>query len=410
MNDFQLKLDKYADLAIKIGVNLQKNQKLVVDAPIEAAGFVRMLTYKAYKAGAKDVYVEWDDDEIDLIKYLNAPIESLKEFPMWKARGYTEMAREGAAFLSIDSPNPDLLKDVDPKRIDIAAKTYSEATEDFMSYIESCKVSWSGVCIPSKEWAKKVFPDPNEKNAVEALWEKIFSVTRINSKEPINAWNVHIDNLKSKLDYLNNKKYKKLHYKSSTTNLKIELPDNHILIGGGVNNEKGTYFIPNIPTEEIFTAPLMSGVNGTVKSTKPLIVRGKSIRNLTLEFKSGRIVNFTADEGYETFKNLIETDEESCYLGEVALVPFNSPISNSNIIFYNTLFDENASCHLALGMAYPMCIKGGEEMSKKELKKNNLNTSLIHVDFMIGSPDLNIDGETIDGKYEPIFRNGNWAF
>ena len=154
----------------------------------------------------------------------------------------------------------------------------------------------------------------------------------------------------------------------------------------------------------------MSGVNGTVKSTKPLIVRGKSIRNLTLEFKSGRIVNFTADEGYETFKNLIETDEESCYLGEVALVPFNSPISNSNIIFYNTLFDENASCHLALGMAYPMCIKGGEEMSKKELKKNNLNTSLIHVDFMIGSPDLNIDGETIDGKYEPIFRNGNWAF
>ena len=410
MNDFQLKLDKYADLAIKIGVNLQKNQKLVVDAPIKAAEFVRMLTYKAYKAGAKDVYVEWDDDEIDLIKYLNAPIESLKEFPMWKARGYTEMAREGAAFLSIDSPNPDLLKDVDPKRISIAAETYSEAMEDFMFYMESCKVSWSGVCIPSKEWAKKVFPDLDENNAVEALWEKIFSATRINSKEPINAWNVHIDNLKSKLNYLNNKKYKKLHYKSSTANLKIELPDNHIWIGGGVNNEKGTYFIPNIPTEEIFTAPLMSGVNGAVKSTKPLIVRGKSIRNLTLEFKSGRIVNFTADEGYETFKNLIETDEESCYLGEVALVPFNSPISNSNIIFYNTLFDENASCHLALGMAYPMCIKGGEEMSKGELKKNDLNTSLIHVDFMIGSPDLNIDGETIDGKYEPIFRNGDWAF
>lgn len=410
MNDFQLKLDKYADLAIKIGVNLQKNQKLVINAPIEAAEFVRMLTYKAYKAGAKDVYVEWNDNEIKLIKYLNAPIESFKEFPMWKSTGYVEMAREGAAFLSIGSPNPDLLKDVDPKRINIATKTYSKAMEDFMFYMESCKVSWSGVYIPSKEWAKKVFPDLDEKNAVEALWEKIFSVTRINSKEPINAWNVHIDNLKSKLDYLNNKKYKKLHYKSSTTNLKIELPDNHIWIGGGVNNEKGTYFIPNIPTEEIFTAPLMSGVNGTVKSTKPLIVSGKSIRNLTLKFKDGKIVNFIADEGYETLKNLIETDEGSYYLGEVALVPFNSPISNSNIIFYNTLFDENASCHLALGMAYPMCIKGGEEMNKEELKKNDLNTSLIHVDFMIGSPDLNIDGETVDGKYEPIFRNGNWAF
>lgn len=410
MDSFKENLEKYAELAIKVGVNMQKGQTLVINAPLPSYEFVRAAAKAAYKAGAKNVHVEWNDEEVTRIKYLNAPEEAFKEYPMWKAKGYEEMAKEGAAFLSISASNPDLLKGVDPERIATANKTASKALEGYRSHTMSDKVCWCVISVPTKEWAKKVFPDLNEEESVQKLWESIFKAVRVDNTDPVNAWREHTDNLAKKVNFLNEKRFKKLHYWSSVTDLTIELPEKHIWAGGGGTSENGTYFVANMPTEEVFTMPKRDGVNGVVKSTKPLNYGGNLIENFTLKFENGKIVDFSAETGYETLKKLIETDEGSHYLGEVALVPCDSPISNTNIIFYNTLFDENASCHLAIGKAYPTNLEGGASMSKEELTKNGANTSLVHVDFMIGSSDLNIDGETYDGKAEPIFRNGNWAF
>jgi aminopeptidase len=410
MDNFEKNLEKYAELAIKVGINIQKDQTLVINAPISAAEFVRKAAKKAYEAGAKNVHVEWNDEQLALIKFLNAPDQAFKEYPMWRAKGYEQMAKEGAAFLSISASNPDLLKDVNPDRIATANKTAAAAMQGYKEYVLSDKNSWTVISVPTKEWALKVFPDMNEDKAVESLWKSIFSATRVDTDDPVSAWNEHIDNLKTKLEYLNTKRFKKLYYKAPGTDLTIELPEKHQWLGGGSENEKGIYFIANMPTEEVFTLPVKEGINGVVSSAKPLNYGGNLIDKFTLTFEKGRIVDCTAEKGYETLKKLIETDEGSHYLGEVALVPHNSPISNSNITFYNTLFDENASSHLALGSAYKLCIEGGEKMSKEELEKNGVNTSLTHVDFMVGSPDMNIDGETADGKIEPVFRNGNWAF
>lgn len=410
MNEFNILLKKYAELLIKVGINLQKGQTLVINSPIECADFVRLVSKEAYSTGAKDVHVEWSDEELALIKFMNAPEEAFKEFPKWKATGYEDLAKNGAAFLSISASNPELLKDVNPKRISEANKSRSIALKKYREYIMNSTVSWSVVSIPTKGWAKKVFPDLSEEKAVNSLWESIFKIIRIDKDKPIEAWNVHLNNLKEKVDFLNEKKLKKLHYISKETDLTIELPEKHIWAGGGEYNSKGTYFVANMPTEEVFTLPLKTGVTGRVKSTKPLNYSGNLIDNFTLTFKDGKIIDFSAEKGYETLKKLIETDEGSYYLGEVALVPHHSPISNSNIIFYNTLFDENASCHLALGEAYPICLEGGSEMNSEELKKAGANISLTHVDFMIGSADLDITGETKTGETIQIFKDGNWAF
>lgn len=410
MNNHKLNLEKYAELSVKIGINVQKGQTLVITAPLHTAEFVRMVAKKAYEVGAKNVHVEWSDEDLTRIKYEMAPDEAFKEFPQWRAKGFEEMAEEGAAFLYISSMNPDLLKGIDPDRIANANKSAGIALEKFREYTSSDKVSWSILAYPSKEWAAKVFPNLSEEEQIAKLWEAIFSATRIDLEDPIKAWEKHNKNLQEKIAYLNTKKFKKLYYKSPETDLTIELPENHIWLGGGGNNEKGVYFFANIPTEEVFTLPLKTGVNGTVKSTMPLNYSGNLIENFSLTFENGRIVDFSAEEGYETLKRLVEMDEGSHYLGEVALVPHNSPISNLDIIFFNTLFDENASCHLALGSAYTPCIKDGTKMSKDELEQNGVNTSITHVDFMVGSSELDIDGETVDGEKLAIFRKGNWAF
>lgn len=410
MNDFNILLKKYAELSIKVGVNLEKNQTLVINSPIECADFVRLVAKEAYDVGAKDVHVEWSDEELTLMKFMNAPDEAFKEFPKWKADGYEELAKNGAAFLSISASNPELLKDVDPKRISEANKSRSIALKNYRQYIMNSTVSWSIVSIPTKEWAKKVFSDLLAEKAIEKLWENIFKIVRVDKNDPIGSWDDHLNTLKEKVDFLNEKKFKKLHYLSKDTDLTIELPEKHIWAGGGEYNSKGTYFVANMPTEEVFTLPLKTGVNGIVKSTKPLNYSGNLIDNFTLIFKDGKIIDFSAEKGYETLKKLIETDEGSHYLGEVALVPHHSPISDSNIIFYNTLFDENASCHLALGEAYPICIENGSKMSSEELQKAGANISLAHVDFMIGAADLDITGQTKDGEVVKIFKKGNWAF
>lgn len=409
MSQFKEKLEKYAELAVKVGVNIQKDQTLVINASIEAAEFVRMVAKKAYEEGAKNVQVDWHDEIIARTKYDLAPDEAFQEYPSWLAKGKEELAESNAAFMSIVSANPDLLKGVDSKRISAANKAAGQALDKYRTYIQSDKVSWTVIAAASKDWAKKVFPDAKEEEAVEKLWDAIFKATRADLKDPVQAWKDHDRSLHSKVDYLNSKRYKTLHYKAKGTDLKIDLHEKHQWVGAGSTNQNDVEFMANMPTEEVFTVPLKEGVNGTVSSTKPLSYGGNLIDNFTLTFENGKIVDVKAETGEEILKNLVETDEGSHYLGEVALVPYDSPISNSGVLFYNTLFDENASNHLAIGSGYAFNVEGGKKMSREELAKHGVNSSITHVDFMIGSDEMSIDGIKEDGTSEPIFRNGNWA-
>ena len=407
---FEQYLDQYAELTIKVGINIQPGQTLVVNAPLIAVDFVRSVAKKAYLAGAKNVHIDWNDDQVSRLKFDLAPNEAFEEYPMWRAKGYEEMAEQGAAFLSIVASNPDLLKGVDPDKIATANRTSGLAMQTFRNYIQADRISWCVIAVPSPEWAAKVFPSLPTEEQVASLWKAIFKATRANLEDPVQAWKEHNAQLDQKMKHLNQRHYKTLHYEAPGTNLSIDLSDLHVWVSGGSVNQQGVPFVANIPTEEVFTTPLKEGVNGTVQSTKPLNYGGNVIENFSLTFEKGRIVSFTAESGYETLQRLIETDEGSHYLGEVALVPHHSPISNMDVVFYNTLFDENASNHLAIGNAYAFCLEGGKSMSKEELEKNGANASITHVDFMIGSDQMNIDGETADGTREPIFRNGNWAF
>ncbi|RST72296.1 aminopeptidase [Siminovitchia acidinfaciens] len=410
MADFQEKLERYAELAVKVGVNIQSGQTLAINATIDNAEFIRLIVKKAYEAGAKNVVVNWNDDIVTRLKYDMAPDETFNDYPHWRAKEMEELAESGAAFMSVVSSGPDLLKGVDPNRIGNFQKAAGKALNKYRQYIQSDKVSWTVIAAPSEDWAKKVFPDAPSEKRVAMLWDAIFKATRTDLADPIQAWKKHDQNLHEKVDYLNERRYKKLHYKAPGTDLTIELPKGHLWVGAGSINEQGDEFMANMPTEEVFTVPYKYGVDGTVTNTKPLSYGGNIIDGFTLTFEKGKIVNVKAEEGEEILKGLVDTDEGSHYLGEIALVPFNSPISQSNILFYNTLFDENASNHIAIGSAYAFCLEGGKNMSQDELEKNGLNTSITHVDFMIGSDKMDIDGILESGESEPVFRNGDWAF
>ncbi|UAL49389.1 aminopeptidase [Sutcliffiella horikoshii] len=409
MSNLHTTMEKYAELAVKVGVNIQKGQTLIVNADIATAPFVRLVTKKAYEAGAKLVQIEWTDEQVTRIRYDKAPDESFEYFPGWRAEMLEKAFGEGAAMLAITSVNPDLLKGVDASKIANLQKAAGEATKGYRNMVMADKISWSIVAVPSKGWSAKVFPDLSEQEQEEKLWESIFHATRANLEDPVQAWMDHKEKLSEKVEFLNNKKFKSLHYKAEGTDLTIELAEKHVWIGPESINENGVAFIANMPTEEVFTTPLKTGVNGTVRSSKPLNYGGNMIDNFSITFENGKIVSFEAEEGYETLQKLIETDEGSHYLGEVALVPHDSPISNTNLIFYNTLFDENASHHLAIGNAYSFALEGGKQMSEEELEAAGANSSITHVDFMIGSSDMDIDGITKDGERVPLFRQGNWA-
>ncbi|WP_404813441.1 aminopeptidase [Halobacillus yeomjeoni] len=402
-------LEKYAELALKKGVNLQEGQGLIINAPIEAADLVRTISAKAYGKGAKNVHVEWGDEVLTFLKMKNAPIEVLENFPKWKADGLEQMVEDGYALLSIYGPNPDLLKDIDSERVAKANKASAEALSGYRDYIMNDKTTWSIVAYPQQAWAEKVFPGVSSKEAQNKLWEQIFHITRIDREDPIAAWDEHNDHLCQAREYLNQKQYKKLHYKAPGTELSIELVEDHIWHGGSTHSDQGTEFNPNMPTEEVFTMPHKYGVQGKVTSTKPLNYGGNLIENFTLHFENGKVVDYSAESGEETLKYLLETDEGAKRLGEVALVPNESPISQSGHIFFNTLYDENASCHLALGKAYPTNVQGGPSFTKEQMDQHGVNDSLVHEDFMMGSSELDIDGETKDGEFEPIFRKGSWA-
>ncbi|HLR62494.1 MAG TPA: aminopeptidase [Lentibacillus sp.] len=401
--------EKYAELALQTGVNLQKGQALMVNAPIEGADFTRIVARKAYEMGAKDVHINWTDDELTLLKYENAPDEVIENFPEWRIKLYESYAEEGAAVLSIRSTNPDLLKDIDSSRVAMANKSSAQAMKNFRQYTMNDRITWSIVSIPTGDWAQKVFPDKLREDAVANLWEAIVKIVRVDQDDPIAAWEAHNETLKTARELLNRKKYTKLIYKAPGTDLEIGLPKGHIWKGGSAVSERGITFNPNMPTEEVFSLPHKYHVNGTVASTKPLNYGGSLIDNFSLTFKDGKVVDYRAEQGEETLKHLLETDKGASRLGEVALVPHESPVSQSGLIFYNTLFDENASCHIALGKAYPTNLEGGAAMDEAELDKHGVNDSLTHVDFMIGSENLDIDGVLEDGTTEAVFRNGTWA-
>jgi aminopeptidase len=407
---FKANLEKYAELAVKVGVNVQPNQTLVINTSLDSAEFVRLVVRKAYEVGAHNVIVNWADDMVTRAKYELAPDAAFTEYPEWRARELEELADKGAAFMSIVSSSPDLLKGVNPERIANFQKAAGTALSNYRKKIQSDKVSWTVIATPSPDWAAKVFPDAAPEEQVNLLWDAIFKATRADLDNPVEAWKKHDETLHEKVAYLNERRYKKLHYTAPGTDLTIELPEKHIWVGAGSINEQGNSFMANMPTEEVFTVPHRTGVNGYVASTKPLSYGGNIIDNFTITFENGRIVDVKAEQGEDILKRLVDTDEGSHYLGEVALVPFQSPISQSNVLFYNTLFDENASNHLAIGSAYAFCIEGGKTMSAEDLEKNGLNESITHVDFMIGSAEMNIDGITNDDQTEPVFRNGNWAF
>ncbi|MCY9516203.1 aminopeptidase [Paenibacillus apiarius] len=409
MATFEQQLEQYAELIVKVGVNVQQGQPVFVTGSLEMAPLVRLVASKAYDAGASNVHVEWTDDTLTRLKFEKAADDVFTQFPQWEVEKRNAFLDKRAAFISIVSSNPDLLKGIDPQRIGNNQKASGKALERFRQFVQSDKVSWTVVAASTRAWAAKVFPDLSGDEGIAKLWDAIFESVRLNTPDPVAAWKEHNATLHKKVDVLNSKHFHKLHYTAPGTDLTIELPEKHLWVGAGSTNEQDVPFMANMPTEEVFTVPHKSGVNGCVSSTKPLSYGGNLINNFKVTFENGRIVKVEAEEGQDILQQLVDTDEGSHYLGEVALVPHESPISQSNVLFYNTLFDENASNHLAIGSGYAFNVEGGKTMSQEELAAAGVNISITHVDFMIGSAEMDIDGIHEDGTVEPIFRKGNWA-
>ncbi len=407
---FEEKLQKYAKMCITVGVNLKKDQSVFITTDINSAEFARMIAKEAYLNGAKDVHLNYVDEKFAKVRFDNAPDAAFEE-----AHDFLFFApRNGAlekdfAFISIVSDDPEILKDCDPKKIAINGKTRSTLMQPFQKKLMNNQSQWLVIAGVSDKSASKVFPNDTLEVAKEKLWNAYFDICRVDENDITENWNKHVNYLKEKVEWLNNENFEKLIIKSSNgTDLTVGLVENHIWAGGGDTTQKGHYFMPNLPTEEVFCMPHKNKVDGVVKSTKPLIFRGNLIDEFSITFKDGKAIDFDAKVGYETLKGLLDTDEGAKRLGEIALVPFESPISKSNLVFYNTLYDENASCHLAFGRAYGTNILNGETMPDEEYDKHGVNNSLVHEDFMFGAKDTDIIGVKHDGTEVQIFKNGNY--
>ncbi|MBQ3488861.1 MAG: aminopeptidase [Clostridia bacterium] len=412
MHTFEDKLKEYAELLVRVGVNVQKGQDLVITSQVDQASFARLCVQAAYEAGARAVDMAWSDDAIARMTYLNADESVFDVIPEYRIRFNTDYAEGGACFLHLISSDPENLKGVDPSRLERAHRAYGKYMKRYRELGMASAFPWSIGALASPAWAKRVFPDLPEAEAVAALWEKIFMAVRITGDgTAVEKWRQHQENLQRHVDILNGYAFDRLHYYNALgSDFTVGLCKGHIWCAGGEKTPKGQFFMPNMPTEEIFTAPDRNRCDGVICAALPLSKDGNVIRDIRFVVKEGKIVEATASANEELLRKSIAVDEGASRFGEVALVPYDSPISNSKTLFYNTLFDENAACHLAFGEAYPTTVEGALEMSEEERLSAGLNKSITHVDFMVGTADLSIDGYTADGRCVPVFRDGNFVF
>lgn len=409
--DFNKKLTKYANLTIKVGLNLQPDQRLFIFAEsLDVTPFVREVTKSAYKNICKLVSVLWLDEELEKIRYKYAPNDSLKEYSDWEIDAAIKSLENGDAILTIFGKDPELHNDENPNILSIANRTKAEHYKALYELDEQNLVQWSVVCPPTIRWAERVFPNIKSDEAELELWNAVFKSCHIDNPNPVTYWRKHLEEIDKRKTDLTSKNFASLHFIGTHTDLKFHLPDDHIWCGGNSITQSGIQYSPCIPTEEVYTLPYRFGIEGTVTTTKPVSYRGSIIKDIKLKFSKGQIVSLSAKKGENILRDLIKTDETSMFLGEIALVSNNSVISKMNSLFLNTLYDENASNHFAFGNAYRYTLKNGKSMTKKEFSDSGGNVSSIHVDFMFGSDDMNVFGIKKDGEKELIMQKGDWFF
>ena len=408
--NFKENLAKYAKLLVSTGINVQPGHTVQLTIAVDQAELARLIVKEAYALGAAEVLVNWSDDVIARERLVNVDVERLEQVHPQRVTEMNYLLEHKSSRLVVLSDDPGAYDGVDPEKLSRSARAISQALNPMRQATQANKISWTLGAASGLEWAKKVFPNAtSDEEAVDLLWDQIFKTCRIYGEDPIKAWEEHEARLVAKAKVLNDEQFVKLHYTAPGTDLVLGMPKNHLWEAAGSINAQGEKFIANMPTEEVFTAPDYRVADGYVTSTKPLSYNGNIIEGIKVTFKDGEIVDVTAEKGDEVMKKLVFDNAGARGLGEVALVPDKSPISQSGITFFNTLFDENASNHLAIGQAYAFSIEGGTEMSQEELKEAGLNRSDVHVDFMIGSNKMNIDGIREDGTRVPIFRDGEWA-
>ena len=412
VENFEAKLKEYAGLLVRLGMNARPGQTVRIASPVECAALARACVEVCYDCGVREVIMDWNDDFVTRQKYLRADESVFSEMPSYLKAKFDYMLEKEVPVLNIIGDDPEMLKGVDAKRIQTWQRTSGAALKDYYNAMTANQFQWSIGAHPTRAWAQKVFPDVSAEEAMDKLWDAIFAACRITGDgESARRWQEHVDTVKSRVEKLNAYAFKTLHYTNSLgTDLTIEMPENHIWGGASEESAAGVTFIANMPTEEIFSAPRYDGVNGKVYAALPLALDGNLVKDFWMEFKDGKIVDMGAAEGVEYLRASTEIDEGSSYLGEVALVPYDSPIRNTGILFYNTLFDENASCHLAFGSAYANCVRGGEKLDEEGQKALGLNQSINHVDFMVGTADLSIVGVTPAGERVQVFKDGNFCF
>lgn len=408
MNKTQLR--RYAKLLAKTGINVKKGQWVIVQAELDQPEFVEMVVEELYRAGAGKVSVEWSHQPLAHLHYKYQDEKVLSDMSKWEIEKWELRKKELPAMLYLESSDPDGLKGIDQEKFTAVRSARSKIIKPYRDAMDNY-YQWCIAAVPGKAWAKKVFPELNVNQAVEKLWDSILSAARSDGSDPVREWSRHNDELAKRCDYLNRLGLIALEYKSQNgTDLRVGLLSDAQFLGGGEESLKGIYFNANIPSEEIFISPKAGDADGIVYSTKPLSYQGELIENFSVRFEGGKVVEVKAEKNGHLLEKMISMDEGAKMLGECALIPYDSPINNSRVLYYNTLFDENASCHLALGRGFTNCIRGYEHMSKEELDQKGINDSVIHVDFMIGSRDMNIVGITKNGLRVQIFKDGNWAF
>jgi aminopeptidase len=406
--EFEQNLDRLAEVAVRAGLGLAPGQELVMTATLDAVPLAQRITEHAYKAGASLVTTLFTDEQAGLLRFRYGADASFDAAASWLFEGMAQAYRSGAARLAITGNDPSLLSKQDPEKVSRVNRATSKAYRPALELIVRHEINWTIVACATPAWAAAVFPDLPQDEALARLWDAIFAASRADQPDPVAAWKVHDANLHARAGQLNQKRYSALRFRGPGTDLRVGLADDHLWLGGGTTAGNGRYCIPNMPTEEVFTTPHKDRVEGRVTSTKPLSYQGTMIEEISVEFQAGKIVEAHAARGEQVLQRMIETDEGARQLGEVSLVPHSSPIASSGLLFMNTLFDENAACHIALGQAYSTCLKDGDTLTPQQLASRGANTSLIHVDWMIGSNRIDVDGISAAGESEPVMRAGEW--